>query len=89
MWTAYRVLQRQLRGGDNKPVSDKAINAFLFVIEQADERREIPSWEEVRKRWNKRYPEQPYERREDLYRAYQYVRKVLLPVPPTVIEYVG
>lgn len=55
---------------------------LLFVVEQADEQGNIPAWEELKVRWNRRYPEWSSKKREDLHRAYYRVAKILLPTIP-------
>lgn len=78
----YLQLQRRLRGGDNRPIEEKARDGLLFVTEHTDAQGRKPTWEVLRKLWNERYPRRRFENRGDFYKAYQRAEKVLVPAPP-------
>jgi hypothetical protein len=55
---AYRFCQQQLlkgpeRAGDNRKVSDKSLAVFDFVVEQIDDRGQVPSWPKLLAIWNR------------------------------------
>jgi hypothetical protein len=78
----FLQLQRRYREGDNRPLSDKALAALLFVTEHADEHGRHPSFEKLTPLWNKRYPEWRFKSRFGLRDAYHRAAKVVVPAPP-------
>ena len=88
----YRHIQRRMRGGDNRPLTDHSRAVLLFVSEHWVRQEQQPSgekwvregiswwrpsWSMLHELWNERYPEWEYERREDLFKAYQRAHRVL------------
>jgi|SRR5215217_3333322 len=87
----YRQLQHQIRGGDNRPLSEKSLAVFLFVTEVCADLYysggEKPSWNELLARWNERHPNSSYKDRSGLFKAYESVQKVL--VSKATVPYEG
>ena len=65
---AYRDVQRQLLGGDNRKKKGRTLDAVIFIARQFKERGRL-SWEELRKRWNESNPERTYKGRNGLQQA--------------------
>lgn len=64
---AYRDLQRQLLGRENRPLSQRNLALFRFMIEQERERERRPhgkrerlTWARLLDRWNQAHPESAY-----------------------------
>jgi hypothetical protein len=61
---AYRVAQRELLGGANRPLSERNLSLFRFVVSRMDTPGRRPSWEALRLAWNREHPQwQSSERR--------------------------
>lgn len=77
---AYRDVQRRVLPGDNRPVGDRSLGLARFVAEQERD-GDLPTWREMRTRWNEARPEWNYDDdrrfRRDVVRA----RRILL-FPP-------
>jgi hypothetical protein len=93
----YRHMQRQVRGGNNRPLTDRSRAVLLFVSEHWVRQEQQPSgdkwvregiswwrpsWSMLHELWNVRYPEWEYEWREELFKAYQRAHRVLLSKDP-------
>ncbi len=78
----HHRLQRRVRGGDNRPVSSRALELFVFVEERTNQRGERPSWGELLQMWNAAHPEQPFSDRAALMRSYRRAHRALLGKEP-------
>ncbi len=80
----YRRAQRQLRDGDNRPVSERACAVLLFVSERTSQQGERPGWGRLIKEWNSSYPPSWTFRddRAGFMRAYRRAHRALLGKNP-------
>jgi hypothetical protein len=66
---AFKEVQKQVRGGDNRKITTKTLKAVRFVARRlgADKIR----WPELRVGWNEAHPGMRYNNRNDLYEAFR------------------
>jgi hypothetical protein len=72
---AYRNIQSLHR----RPPGDKTLRVLHFVSGQADDEGVLPSWSTLYDRWNAANPEDRFEDRSALYKAYRRAVKALVP----------
>jgi len=75
--------QRLLNNASNRQVGDSTLAVVRFVLEHTDEEGNHPSWEELRKRWNRAHPEHTFENRSGLFKAYHRGSKSIGPPMPS------
>lgn len=72
---AYRTVVSRHRRSSN----DKTLRVFRFVCEQADEAGRLPTWPELLDRWNRANPDERYQNRGAIYKAYARALEALIP----------
>jgi hypothetical protein len=56
----YRVLQRQMIGGDNREAKTKTLALLQFLTDHVDDEGRLPAWRLLRQEWNALHPEWGY-----------------------------
>lgn len=76
----YRAFQRRLLHRENRPIQRRAIALFRFVTRHMDNRGDLPSWAELRRRWNEQArPGWPYPSAWLIRRNYERAKRLLMP----------
>ncbi len=80
---AYRSLQQEVLGGDNRPVTLRSLTLFRFVRERRTRGHRMAAWRELLQLWNQAYPQWQYEDVRRFNRDYLRAEKVLaIPALP-------
>ncbi len=58
---AYRRLQREVLGGDNRPISMRNLALFRFVVAEQQAADGKATWREMLGRWNRAHPQWHYD----------------------------
>jgi hypothetical protein len=66
----FRQAQRRLLGGNKRRPSARSLAVLEFVEDQIQSEGERPSWRELLKRWNARFPESAYDDAANFHRVY-------------------
>jgi len=67
---AFREVQKQVRGGDNRKITAKVLDVVRFVVSWLGTGKF--SWPELRAEWNQAHPEMRYNSRDGLYKAFRH-----------------
>ncbi len=73
-----RFAQRHIIGGDNRPLSDRRIALFCYVIKQVNRDGKRPSWNQLMKEWNMEYLKWEYKDVRNMSRDYNFVERALI-----------
>ena len=75
----YRILQKRLLGGENRPLSMRNLAVLRFVTAQTNDRGGHPSWNDMLEAWNTAHPEDTYDDVRLIERDYRRATVVLNP----------
>src|SRR5262249_11229 len=75
----YRGIQKSALGGDNRPLSDRNLSVFRFVVENLPDGEGEPDWAALMARWNTEHTGWSYRRRWEFRQAFDRAAEKLLP----------
>jgi hypothetical protein len=78
-WISEETLVRAYRAVRRTPPGEKTVGVLRFVLGQADDDGDLPSWTTLCDRWNAANPHERYTDKSALYKAYRRAVEALVP----------